>query len=76
MSARFKIKRHAIDDPVRAPWALKDREHPAYVRSFATHARALREVDNRVRRERGMPERLDISVDEIREAMHGSEATA
>lgn len=69
MSARFKIKRHAIDASVRAPWALKDRARPAFVRSYSTHAKAILAADNIVRRERGMPDRLDISVDEIRAAM-------
>ena len=69
MSARFKIKRHPIAEAVRAPWALKDRQRPAFVRSFSTHAKAILAADNIVRRERGMPDRLDISVDEIRAAM-------
>lgn len=76
MSARFKIERHAIDAPVRAPWALKDRARPAFVRSYSTHAKAILAADNIVRRERGMPDRLDISVAEIIDAMHTIEATA
>ena len=67
--SRFAIKRHPIDEPVRAPWALKDRARPAFISSHSTHERALRAADNIVRRERGMPDRLDISVDEIRAAM-------
>lgn len=76
MSARFKIKRHPIAEAVRAPWALKDRQRPAFVRSFSSHAKAILAADNIVRRERGMPDRPDVSVAEIIDAMHTIEATA
>jgi hypothetical protein len=69
MSARFRVKRHRIDVSTSSPWALKDRARPAFVRSYSTHAKAILAADNIVRRERGMPDRLDISVAEIRAAM-------
>ena len=69
MSARFRVKRHKLDVVTRSPWVVRDRERPAFVGQYATLALAIRAIDNTVRRERGMPDRLDISVAEIREAM-------
>ena len=66
MSARFRIK---VDASYRQPFVLKDHRAPAYIRRFRTLRAAMLHIDNRVRAERGMPPRPDISVDEIRAAM-------
>jgi hypothetical protein len=71
MSARFRVKRHRIDVSTSSPWVVKDRQRPAFVGQYATHALAIAAVDRRLSEERGIPTRR-----EIREAMHGSEATA
>lgn len=49
--------------------ALKDRWAPAFVRSYATLDAACLAMDNIVRRDHGMPERVAITRREIREAM-------
>lgn len=49
--------------------ALKDRWTPAFVRSYATLDAACLAMDNIVRRNHGMPERVAITRREIREAM-------
>ncbi len=64
--ARFRIK---IDRGRRNPVVLKDYSAPAYLRTFRTLRAAMLHVDNRVRAERGMPPRLDLTRDEIRAAM-------
>lgn len=69
MGARFRVKRHKFGVVTRSPWIVKDRERPAFVGQYATHALAMRAIDNTVRRERGMPDRLNVSAAEIREAM-------
>lgn len=63
MTARFQIKvRPGIV-------ALRDRTHPAFMRAFDSLDQACQAMDNIVRRERGMPDRLPITRREIREAM-------
>ena len=49
--------------------AMKDRKSPAFVRNFPTIEAACLAMDNRVRRELGMPDRVQITRREIREAM-------
>jgi hypothetical protein len=66
MSARFRIK---IDVGRRTPFVLKDRQAPAYLRSFRTLRAAMLHIDNRVRGERGMPPRPDIERADVVEAM-------
>lgn len=39
--ARFVVRRHPIGDGYRAPWVLKDREHPAFVGQYRTHGAAI-----------------------------------
>lgn len=70
---RFHIK---IDHGFRQPFVLKDRSEPAYMRRFASLRAAVLFMDNRAREERGMPKRLDMTRDEIREAMGRRHASA
>lgn len=69
VTPRFRVKRHKGDDAPAKPWAVKDAARPAFIGSYATHELAMRAIDNVVRGEREMPPRLDVTVDEIREAM-------
>jgi hypothetical protein len=67
MPARFRVKiaRHATEKPFK----VRDRERPAFLGQYATLGRAMLAIDNVIRRERGMPERVPITADEIRELM-------
>lgn len=69
MSARFRIKRHPIDEPKRSPWVLKDRRRPSWLGQYAKHEDALAAMDNVARADLGMPPRLSITRREIRDAM-------
>lgn len=66
---RFRIKRSKPFDPTESrPWKLADASRPAYIGNYATHAAALRAIDDKVRDERGLP-RVPVSRREIRQAM-------
>lgn len=67
MPARFRIK--IATWPTRSPIILADSERPAFRGQYRTLEAACRAMDNRVRLERGMLQRLSITTDEIREAM-------
>lgn len=69
VSPRFRVKRHPVGVVADRPWIVKDAARPAFLGHYATHSRALMAIDNIVRADRGMPPRLDVNVDEIREAM-------
>lgn len=64
MSARFRIKvaRHR---PSVNPIKLADRQRPAFVGQYPTLEAACRAMDNIVRRERHMPERIGITPSEV-----------
>ncbi len=64
-SARFRIKRHALDVVSSRPWVLKDAARPAFLGQYETHALAIQAIDRKVADERGVP-----TLREIREAMH------
>lgn len=66
-TARFRLKlaKHATT----SRFVLSDRVRPAYLGRFRTLDAACMAMDNAVRRELGMPERFDISIAEIRDAM-------
>lgn len=70
---RFLIRKTRGDFPETAtvpyPWRLTDRARRGYLGQYATFEKAIRGVDAIVRREAGMPPRLDLPVDEIRAAM-------
>lgn len=71
MSARFRIKRQRPYNAADAyPWKLRDAERPVFLGSYPSLERALRAADDRVRLERGMPPRLDVTPVEVRAAMH------
>jgi hypothetical protein len=62
--SRFHIKVNPFGGVV-----LKDRHAPAFVRSYSSLDAACFAMDNRVRREMGLPDRPQITRREIRDAM-------
>lgn len=66
---RFTIRRAAVAEAMRSPWALRDVARPAYVGQFTTHERAILAMSNQLRAEAGLPPRLSITVPEILAAM-------
>ena len=67
MPARFRIK--IASWPTTSPIVLADRKRPAFRGQYRTIEAAMRAADNIVRREHGMPERLPITLAEVRERM-------
>lgn len=69
---RFTIRREKVDgmpfDP-SADWIVRDRQRPAFRGKHGSFALAIAGVDRRLREERGMPPRLEISTSEIRAEM-------
>lgn len=63
-NARFRIKVLPFGGV-----ALKDTMAPAFVRSYSSLEAACFAMDNRVRREMGLPDRPQITRREIRDAM-------
>lgn len=61
---RFVIKRHAVATLARNPWVMRDRQRPAFLGQYPTHALAIAAVDRTLSNESGIPTRR-----EIREAM-------
>jgi hypothetical protein len=61
---RFVIKRHPIALSTRSPWVMRDRQRPAFLGHYATHALAIAAVDAKLSEETGIPTRRAI-----REAM-------
>lgn len=68
MSARFRIK-VAKHRPSVNPIKLADRERPAFLGQYRTIEAACRAMDNTVRRERNMPERIAITPADVVERM-------
>ncbi|UYL87167.1 hypothetical protein QEH40_gp46 [Microbacterium phage OscarSo] len=68
--ARFKIKRqrpyNAAD---RYPWKMKDATRPHYLGQFPTLELAIESIDRTMRRELGLPEKLELDPAEILAAM-------
>ena len=62
---RIKMATWATDRPV----VLFDANRLAFRGQYSTIEHACRAMDNIIRRERGMPERLSITIAEIRERM-------
>lgn len=65
--ARFSIK--LAKWRTTSPIVLADRSRPAFLGQYPTIEHACRAMDNIVRRERGMPERITITTAEILERM-------
>ena len=61
---RFVIKRHPVSLNTRLPWVMRDRQRPAFLGHYATHALAIAAVDAKLSSETGIPTRRSI-----REAM-------
>lgn len=79
--ARFHVKRRKLRDEegrpipaVRQPWAVKDRQRPAFVRSYATFGAAMHAIDNIVRAEVGMPLRAYFTREDYERAIHEAKA--
>lgn len=64
--ARFRVKRLLVGP---YPWIVGDRERPYWIGQAATFEDAMRKIDDRVRRERGMPPRIPVTRAEVRAAM-------
>jgi hypothetical protein len=63
---RIKVAKHR---PSVNPVKLADRNRPAFVGQYRTIEAACRAMDNIIRRERGMPERIGITPADVRERM-------
>lgn len=72
MSARFKIKVARWE--TKRPIVLFDADRPAFRGQYPTLRAACLAMDNRVRIERGMPERADITRADVVEAMNARRA--
>lgn len=68
MSARFTIK-HSKDADDPQPWKVRDATSPSYLGQHATHDNALIAMENRARRDLGLPPLIAITTAEIRKAM-------
>lgn len=66
MSARFRLK---YSPGARQPWKLRDAARPAFLGQYSTLDVACRAMDNTIRREAGMPERIAVSAAEVQAAM-------
>jgi hypothetical protein len=58
---RFTIRKKGAPS---APWVLIDRARPAFTFPTPTHTRAVRAMDNIVRRERGLAPRIEWPTEE------------
>lgn len=67
MSARFRIK--IAQWPTRSPIILADTLRPAFRGHYRTIEAACRAMDNIIRRERGMPERIGFTPAEVQAEM-------
>jgi hypothetical protein len=70
--ARFKIKR-SRNPEVTSPWAIKDTNWPVFVRSYVSFEAAIRAMNNIARAEKGFPPLLELTTDEIRNAMEAKQ---
>jgi hypothetical protein len=66
---RFTIRRVKIGWPDSRPWKLRDRTAPSFIGQYKSHAWALVAMENRARRDLGLPPILAITTEEIRKAM-------
>lgn len=71
---RFRIK--MAKWPTDRPVYLADRNRPAFRGAYRTVEDACRAMDNIIRRERNMPERINLPLAEIRAAMTGLDGRA